>query len=378
MYAYRYPSWATVTAIAVLVLSACSTPAMPTTTLTPQPTPTPAPLPTEELPPLPLSPPGPYSVGIRRIIKYQDPSRDSRQVWITIWYPAGKHPGSSVAISTPDAVADPSGAPYPLVLSSSKSGFDFAPHLVSYGFVVVGIIGIDTYIPWDHNLLDQPLDILFALDRVAEEPIAGLEGIIDTEHVGTMGYSFDGYNALAVSGARVDPEFYLSECARTPLRDHWITLGYCNVADAWSEFAAYAGEAITVSSGGLWHPMTDDRIRAVMPMGADGYALFGERGLAAANRAMLLIAGTEDHLVEYTEEAVNIFEHVGSRDKTLVSFVGQDHYMVLDPVMVSRMGHFAVAFFGHQLQGREDLAYYYSEDFVSMQQGLAWGPYTGR
>lgn len=334
--------------------------------------------PTEELPPLPLSAPGPFSVGIRRNIEYRDPSRDSRRVAITIWYPAGEHPGSSAGIATPDAVADPAGAPYPLVLSSSKSGFDFAPHLVSHGFVVVGINGIDTYAPWDRNLLDQPLDILFALDRVAEEPIAGLEGIIDTEHVGTMGYSFDGYNALALSGARVDPEFYLTECATTPLRGHWIALGYCNVARAWDEFAAYAGEALTVSGDGLWQPMTDDRIRAVMPMGAEGYALFGERGLAAADRAMLLIAGTEDHLVEYTEEAVHIFEHVGSRDKTLVSFVGQDHYMVFDPLMRSRMGHFAVAFFGHQLQGREDLASYYSEDFVSMQQGLAWGPYTGR
>lgn len=334
--------------------------------------------PTEELPPLPLSAPGPFSVGIRRNIEYQDPSRDNRRVTITIWYPAGEHPGSSAVIATPDAVADPTGAPYPLVLSSSKSGFDFAPHLASHGFVVVGINGIDTYIPWDRNLLDQPLDILFALDRVAEEPIAGLEGIIDTEHVGTMGYSFDGYNALAVSGARVDPEFYLTECARTPLRDHWVTLGYCNVAATWDEFAAYAGEPLTVSGDGLWQPMTDDRIRAVMPMGADGSALFGERGLAAADRAMLLIAGTEDHLVEYTEEAVHIFEVVGSRDKTLISFVGQDHYMVFDAVMRARMGHFAVAFFGHQLQGREDLAYYYSEDFVSMQQGLAWGPYTGR
>lgn len=332
--------------------------------------------PAEELPPLPLSAPGPFSVGIRRNIEYRDPSRDSRRVTITIWYPAGEHPGSSAAIPTPDAVANPAGAPYPLVLSSSKSGFEFAPHLASHGFVVVGINGIDTYASWDRNLLDQPLDILLALDRVAEEPIAGLEGIIDTEHVGTMGYSFDGYNALAVSGARADPEFYLTECAKTPLRDHWITFGFCNLAGAWDEFAAYAGEALTVSGDGLWQPMTDDRIRAVMPMAPGGYALFGERGLTAADRAMLLVAGTEDPT--YTEEAVHIFEHVGSRDKTLVSFVGQDHFMVFDPVMLARMRHLAVAFFGHQLQGREDLAYYYSEDFVSMQQGLAWGPYTGR
>ena len=43
--------------------------------------------------------------------------------------------------------------------------------------------------------------------------LKGLEGMIDAEYAGVMGYSFDGYNALAMSGARVDPEFYLSQCA---------------------------------------------------------------------------------------------------------------------------------------------------------------------
>ena len=42
-------------------------------------------------------------------------------------------------------------------------------------------------------------------------------------------------------------------------------------------------------------------------------------------------------------------------------------------IFLKRMGHFAVAFFGHHLQGREDLAYYFSEDFVAGFDDLAWG-----
>ena len=67
----------------------------------------------------------------------------------------------------------------------------------------MGINALDTY-KWDKNLIDQPLDILFALRQVASNPLEGLEGMIDAEHAGVMGYSFDGYNSLALSGARVD------------------------------------------------------------------------------------------------------------------------------------------------------------------------------
>jgi hypothetical protein len=45
--------------------------------------------------------------------------------------------------------------------------------------------------------------------------------------------------------------------------------------------------------------------------------------------------------------------------------------------MVARMAHFAVAFFGYHLQGREDLAWYCSEDFVAQHDDLAWGVYGG-
>ena len=41
------------------------------------------------------------------------------------------------------------------------------------------------------------------------------------------------------------------------------------------------------------------------------------------------------------------------------------------------MAHFAVAFFGYHLQGREDLGFYFSEEFVGQHDNLAWGVYPG-
>ena len=51
--------------------------------------------------------------------------------------------------------------------------------------------------------------------------------------------------------------------------------------------------------------------------------------------------------------------------------------MIYNEEYKARMAHFAVAFFGYHLQGHEDLAWYYSEDFISKHEDLAWGEYYG-
>ena len=355
----------------LLILSACQTVVPPQVTATlPQPTATSKPpTPAWEIPslPFPFSEKGPYESRTLAGVKFADTSRGNRQVAITIFYPAleGK--------------PDYRGAPYPLILSSTKVANIFASHLVSHGFVVVGVNKIDFYDPWDNNLIDQPLDILFALNQVASNPPEGLEGMIDADHAGAMGYSFDGYNSLAMSGARVDPEYYLNRCAdapnaEPPVSSFWIRY-FCTISKRWDGFSAHAGEALTTSDDGLWHPMTDARIRAVMPMAPEGAWIFGARGLAAVNRPILIIGATEDQDCPYETEAVYIFENLTHDERFFISFVGQDHMMIYNPDQVARMKHFAVAFFGFYLQDRPDFAQYFSEEFVTQQAGLVWGAY---
>lgn len=331
---------------------------------------------TQEPAPFPLTEPGSYYAG-RRTFKFEDASRDNRQVSITVWYPAVRPEGSN---STPfqvgpDRAPDPSGAPYPLILSSTQMARILAAYLISHGFVWASVDGIDSYAQMNEQMIDQPLDILFALEQMASKPPEGLEGMIDADHTGAIGYSFDGYNTLALSGARIDPEYYLAQCVNPDARKKVSLSAFsCVPAGAWDEFAAHAGEAITASQDGLWQPMTDARIRAVMPLAGEGWWLFGERGLAAVDRPTLMIVATQDEL--YPENAL-IFEHLGAADKALISFVGPDHMMVFDTEMAARMAHFAVAFFGYHLQGRADLAQYFSEAFVAQHDDLAWGVYAG-
>ncbi len=294
----------------------------------------------------PLSERDPYYLG-KRTYSFEDASRDDRLVSITVWYPAIQPEDSTDAAFQDGSNLEPdrSGAPYPLILSSTKVARVFAPYLVSRGFTWASVDKIDTYLQMGEQMTDQPLDLLFALNQVASSPPEGLEGMIDADHAGAIGYSFDGYNALALSGARIDPEYYLAQCPDPDaiteglVRD--MSSFYCAPADDWDAFTAHVGEAITASDDGLWQPMTDERIRAVMPLAAEGWWLFGERGLAAVDRPTLMIVATGDTL--YPENAL-IFEHLGTPDKTLISFVGPDHMMVLNPEMVARMAHFAAAF----------------------------------
>jgi len=357
-----------VTVLAMLALVACG----PATTTMPQATQEPA--------SFLLSEPGPYYVG-KRTFDFEDASRDNRPIGIRVWYPALPCEGSTGSKLVAGEKRDPdhSGAPYPLIVSSAKVGSFLAPYLVTHGFVWAGVTRIDTYDLYNAKMIEQPLDILFALDQVASNPPQELEGMIDAEQAGAIGYSFDGYNALVLGGARIDPEFYLAQCASADATAEAILSLFpnryqCAVADEWDEFAAHAGEAITTSDDGLWQPITDPRIRAVMPLAGEGWLLFGGKGLAAVDRPTLIIVSTRD--TWYLENAL-ILEHLGTPEKALISFVGPGHMMIYDQEMVARMAHFAVAFFGYHLQGREDLGWYFSEEFVAQHGDLAWGVYEG-
>lgn len=153
-----------------------------------------------EPPPFPLTDPGPYQSG-KLTYQFLDASRGDRPVNITVWYPAIRSPGSNSRFARHGAEPDFSGAPYPLILSSTKVARILAPYLVSHGFTWVSVDKIDTYYRMNEQMYQQPLDILFALEQVASYPPGGLEGMIDTEYAGAIGYSFDGYNTLAMSGA---------------------------------------------------------------------------------------------------------------------------------------------------------------------------------
>jgi len=360
--------------VVLLFLLACAPPAVPAATQ--------APTATQEPSPLPLSGLGPHLVGWKRMIEFVDTSRNDRKGYLAIWYPAAAPAGTEPWTGAkPDAAPDLTGAPYPLILTATKLGMFFGPHLASYGFVVAGINGQDSMSNWGPWLTDHPRDLVFALDHIAAQGVTGLEGMIDTDNSGAMGYSFGSPTALFLGGARVDPENYLALCAgaasMNPAPPEWWIDYICNLLGGWDAFVANAGPDITTGEDGLWAPITDDRIRAVIPMAPEGAWLFGERGLAKVDRPTMLFGATEDTLNYYDLEAVPIFEELPPSDRIMISFVGEGHMMIDSAARLAQMKHFAAAFFGYHLKGEQSLADYFSEDFVAGYSDLAWGVYQG-
>jgi predicted dienelactone hydrolase len=321
----------------------------------------------------PLSEPGPYFASNTSFV-LTDPSRNGREVRVTLWYPARKETDEQGHLKIRDALPDSSRAPYPLVLTDSNTGDTvLQSHLATHGFVLAIVRFPDKYDVWDMGIVDHPRDMVFALAQLASDPPEGLRGIIDADHAGAVGYSWGGFYSLALSGVRISPASYLEWCGNAPAIESelpdWYIPYACGLAGKWADFEAQVGADLATPDDGLWQPITDERIRAVMPMAPDGAWLYGDRGLASADRPALIIEGGED---EQAFEAEHIFTHLGSPDRSMVSFIGKGHMMVLEPDVAARLRHFVTAFFGYHLQGTEAFRDYFSEEFVSQFSDLAW------
>jgi predicted dienelactone hydrolase len=281
-----------------------------------------------------------------------------------------------------NAIADMSGAPYPMILTSPNTAqYLLKDHLVTYGFVMAIVGYPDSYDNWDFQMIDHPRDMIFALNQIAlnSNSIVNLEGLIDTNRVGVTGYSSDGDVALGVSGVRIDPDFYLSQCEQAVSMQpappiEWVK-SICGLGKKWAEFSSHAGNEITTSTDGLWQPITDERIRAVMIMSSGGAWLYGDQGLATVDHPVFIIAATKDDVVPYQFEAAYIFEYIGTPDRVLISFIDKGHMMLFNTEQAKRMKHFATAFFGYYLQERYQYKLYFSEDFVTQYNDLYWGVY---
>lgn len=336
--------------------------------------------------PFPFSQPGPYFAG-RMELTVIDQSRNNREIRIEIWYPAIKQTKTDGQAIRTDAKPDPSGAPYPLILTEHRTGrWIFEDHLVSHGFIMAIITVPDhvDYLEWDLHMINWPRDFLFSLGQIAAHPPENLKTMINTNHVGVTGYSFGGDISLTLAGVRIDPAAYHEYCKTPPVIDvkfegwdlyHQLT---CKLADKWPQFSAAAGPALTAGSDGLWQPLSDDRIKAVMPMAPTGTWLYGKRGLASVKKPLLLIASTDDEFSPYQIETKFLFSNLGASEKALITFMNQSHMMVEKADVVTKLKHFATAFFGYHLQGRSDLQKFVSQDDISQFKELYWGIAPGK
>ena len=230
------------------------------------------------------------------------------------------------------------GGPYPLVVFSH--GYALSPivystlleHYASHGYVVLAPEHNETFdgslTGFWQELIDRPVDIHRTIDEAERltDPGATLDGMIDLDNIAVVGHSYGGYTALAAGGARFDFAAYKTRCAALTAEDPLNF--FCAPLPNESDMAARAG--LEEVPDGLWPPMGDPRVKAVISMAGDAY-LFDQRGLEQLEVPVMVMGGTVDDGTPYTWGAKLTYDHAASDNKTLVSFPGAGHMLFLDP-----------------------------------------------
>ena len=245
---------------------------------------------------------------------------------------------TSVGQALADAEPEQTDESYPLVVFSH--GFALSPivystlveHYASQGYVVLAPEHNESFdgslTEFWKELIDRPVDIHHTLDYAeqltkSDEPLAGM---IDMDNVAVVGHSYGGYTALASAGARFDFAAYKTRCAALTADDPLNF--FCAPIPNESDMAMRAG--LDEVPSGVWPSFGDPRVKAVISMAGDSY-LFDRRGLAKLKVPVMAMGGTIDDGTPYTWGAKLTYDHVGSENKTLVTFPGAGHFLFADP-----------------------------------------------
>ncbi|WP_308916913.1 VPLPA-CTERM sorting domain-containing protein [Jannaschia sp. LMIT008] len=259
------------------------------------------------------------------------PSRD-RDLVLDVWYPAVDGATGDTTLNAflrdgvtqvelqgravRDAQAADTG-PLPLVLLSH--GYPGNRYLMSHlgenlaskGYVVASIDHDEStyrtangFATFPSTLLNRPRDQMFVLDQLARkngEAGFALEGRIDAENTGIVGYSMGGYGALIAAGAGL--------ADRTGLfgLDPYLT----------------ANQSGTQSHADL----QDDRLKTVVAIGPWGRQrdAWDRDGLSEIDIPALFIAGSADDVSLYEDGVRQIFADTVGTDRALLTFEGEGH-----------------------------------------------------
>ena len=352
---------------------------------------------------------GEHAIGVRTI-QLSDPGRIDilnveagkehprydRPLTVEIWYPAegdavgGTYEGvflrdgqTTVALNG-RAVRDATpkkrdqGA-WPLVLvSHGYPGNRFllshlAENLATKGYVVASIDHTDsTYndrAAFGSTLVNRPLDQVFVLDemaRLAGDAASFLNGLVDPDMTGLVGYSMGGYGAVITAGG-----------------------GVTQAATELSWGAPDGTLSVHLAGSETHNALPDQRIKAVIAFAPWGMerGFWDADGLAGIETPVLFVVGSVDDVSGYEKGVKAIWEQAVNADRHLLTFenanhnaaapmpapkeswqtvdtldfVPFEHYAdpVWDTVRMNNIAqHFATAYFGLHLKQDEAMAGY--------------------
>lgn len=255
-----------------------------------------------------------------------------RPLTVEVWYPAadGATGATDFKAFLRDATtevtlngqamrdADPAtGTAYPLVIvSHGYPGNRFlmshlAENIASKGYVVASIDHTDstyrTQAAFGSTLVNRSLDQLFVLDEMARlsgDEGSFLNGLVNADTAGIVGYSMGGYGAVITSGGGVTE----------------ASVGY-----TWG--APHGTLAIHQAGSDTHSALPDPRIKTAVAIGPWGMntGFWDAEGLSGIKIPMLFMAGSEDMTSLYEKGVRAIWENASGTNRSLLTFENGGH-----------------------------------------------------
>ena len=224
--------------------------------------------------------------------------------------------------------------PVPLIvishgLASDRQTFAYlAQHLTSHGFAVaviehddINLNKFDNFLsgserfPEPNNLIDQPLDVKYVLDRLETQINPQLQNKIDLQQVGVIGQSFGGYTSLALAGGELIADKKATQCQE---ENQEVLLDLSSLAKC--TFNELDRDRLQLA---------DPRIKAAIAINPLG-KIFGRAGMSAIEIPTMLISGTNDLIVPPVAEQIKPFIWLDDDlDKYLVLVKPGTHFSFL-------------------------------------------------
>jgi len=280
--------------------------------------------------------------------------------------------------------------PVPLIVISHGLGSDpqtfsyIAQHLASHGFAVAIPEHLDTSAdkfarffdgferpPNPSEFANRPLDITYLLDELQQkyQSYPFWKSRIDFNNVGVMGQSFGGYTALAVAGAKLNPDKLTEDCQKS--QDRRITLNLSTLLQC---------RSLEVAS--QQNNFQDQRIKAVIAINPLTSLIFGEEGMSNIQVPTMIIAGTKDYVTPAVPEQIKPFTWLKTSRKHLILIAPGTHFSFLkesggrlavpsqligpDPNLAyPYLKAFSLAFFESYLQNQPEYLPYLSQTYVN-------------
>ena len=299
-----------------------------------------------------------------------------RPLTIEVWYPAlisgtkeftnyqmampGTSPNPPTFAIAGRAARDalPTNAKFPLVVvSHGYPGSRFfltylTENLASKGYVVAAIDHTDSVLgavkPFPSTLLNRANDQLStirAIEEMSKQEGNFLKGIVDDAHVAIVGYSMGGYGALASAGAGYSPQGLPAKIVPGNYLADWTASNPKYVAHLRQEVKA---------------------VVAIAPWGAQPpYNSWDAEGLAGIRIPMLMIAGDQDDISEFSNGIKPAFEKAINSDRCLLVYENARHNVGGNPPPPEALSNFTTREFFDEPIWRKDRITAINQHFIT-------------